>query len=97
MEDEKKRSKPVNNPVNNLEIPEAYRCPITLKVMRDPVTAVDGHTYERTAIEEWFRNSKLSPKTGLALDSLELKPNYALRESIDAFKTLQAKFTTQET
>jgi SUMO ligase MMS21 Smc5/6 complex component len=29
-------------------------CPITLKIMEDPVIAADGHTYERSAIQEWI-------------------------------------------
>ena len=32
--------------------------------MQDPVLAEDGHTYERTVIENWFaRGNKTSPKT----------------------------------
>jgi SUMO ligase MMS21 Smc5/6 complex component len=29
-------------------------CPITLKIIEDPVTAADDHTYERSAIQEWI-------------------------------------------
>lgn len=32
-----------------------YLCPITTEVMDDPVIAADGYTYERSAIEEWFK------------------------------------------
>lgn len=32
-----------------------YLCPITTEVMEDPVIAGDGYTYERTAIEQWFK------------------------------------------
>lgn len=82
---------------DDLEIPEVYVCPITLKAMKDPVSTVDGQTYERSAIEEWFSQGKMiSPKTGLELSSLEIKPNYALRESIEEFISLQTKFTEQE-
>ena len=31
-------------------VPDEFICPITLKVMKDPVTASDGFTYEREAI-----------------------------------------------
>ena len=31
------------------------RCPITLQLPFDPVTAQDGKIYERTAILEWFK------------------------------------------
>jgi hypothetical protein len=29
-------------------------CPISLKLMTDPVVADDGHTYQRDAIEAWI-------------------------------------------
>jgi TPR repeat protein len=35
-----------------------YRCPITQELPVDPVTAQDGHTYERTAIEDWLERAK---------------------------------------
>ena len=29
------------------EYPESFRCPLSRSLMRDPVTAADGHSYER--------------------------------------------------
>jgi len=49
------------------------------------VTTVDGHTYDRVAIERWFASHARSPLTGLTLSSKELKPNTALKEQIAAF------------
>jgi len=37
------------------------KCPITLELMVDPVTAEDGYTYERTAIETWLKRHPSSP------------------------------------
>ena len=34
------------------------RCPISLEVMRDPVIAADGHSYERASIEQWLRTRR---------------------------------------
>lgn len=34
---------------------EELSCPISLKLMTDPVVADDGHTYQRHAIEAWIR------------------------------------------
>jgi hypothetical protein len=45
------------------------RCPISLELMQDPVIALDGHTYEREAIEKWFECSNSSPLTNEKLDS----------------------------
>ena len=50
--------------------------------MTDPVVTVDGHSFERAAIEEWFRRRVSNPLTGLPLDSATLTPNHTLRGSI---------------
>ena len=41
--------------------PDALCCPISMEIMRDPVIAADGHTYERVEIESWFANNRTSP------------------------------------
>ena len=33
-------------------------CPILQQIMIDPVNTIEGQTYERSAIEEWFRTNK---------------------------------------
>ena len=42
--------------------PDALCCPISMEIMRDPVIAADGHTYERAEIESWFANNRTSPR-----------------------------------
>lgn len=37
-----------------------FMCPIALSLPVDPVTAEDGHVYERSAIEQWFSLGKQS-------------------------------------
>jgi hypothetical protein len=59
-------------------------CPITREVMEDPVVCVDGHTYERYAIQRWLASSLTSPNTGARLRSAELTPNHALRKAVRA-------------
>ena len=67
--------------------PDSFYCPITREIMIDPVMTLDGQTYERTAIEKWFRNGKsTSPSTGATLPSLNLIPNIALRKAIEEYK-----------
>ena len=69
-------------------VPDAFCCPITQELMVDPVMVVDGHCYERTAIERWFGQRQArgqpptSPKTGAELASTELTPNHNLRNAI---------------
>ena len=58
------------------------RCPITLEVMRDPVIAGDGHSYEREAIERWLSSHRTSPLTGSVIAHTTLIPNHRLRTLI---------------
>jgi hypothetical protein len=35
---------------SGLPLPASFYCPITAEIMKDPVIATDGNTYERNAI-----------------------------------------------
>uniref|UniRef100_A0A0A9WSG0 WD repeat, SAM and U-box domain-containing protein 1 n=2 Tax=Lygus hesperus TaxID=30085 RepID=A0A0A9WSG0_LYGHE len=66
-----------------VEPPHEFLCPITHQLMRDPVVAADGGSYERSAIESWFATGRTtSPMTNEILDSTKLEPNTSLRQSI---------------
>ena len=56
------------------DAPEDFFCPISQELMRDPVTTSDGHTYERSAIEDCLG--------GACLANTNLTPNIALRKAI---------------
>ena len=65
------------------EYPTEMDCPITQSLMLDPVTASDGHTYERSAIQYWFDTGhNRSPVTNETVPSQSLYSNYALRKII---------------
>ncbi|GLI58601.1 hypothetical protein VaNZ11_000329 [Volvox africanus] len=67
-----------------LELPGDYRCPITLRVMSDPVKLVEsGHSFERAAIERHLATSCTNPLTLLPLSSKSVVPDIALRNAID--------------
>ena len=66
-------------------IPDGFICPITQDVMKDPVMLMDGHSYERKAIEDWLKRSSRSPMTNQSLPNTTLKENYALKSSIESF------------
>ena len=68
-----------------MEVPDEYICPITAEIMTDPVSTLDGFTYERAAITEWLRTKDTSPKTGATLESKILIPNYLVRGMIRSF------------
>lgn len=62
-----------------------FMCPIRLEVMKDPVIASDGHTYEMEAINRWLSSGHvISPVTGGALLHRNLTRNHALRKLIEA-------------
>lgn len=57
--------------------------------METPVVAADGYTYEKAAIEEWFRSQgrpARSPMTNLPLRDIVLLPNRALAAAIRAYR-----------
>lgn len=86
------RSKAVNTQQpkkKQSDFPEEFYCPISSELMSDPVIAVDGHTYERKFIEEWFKNHNRSPMTNLPLQTKNLLPNLALKKMINDAKQKQ--------
>ncbi|CAL5386857.1 unnamed protein product [Camellia sinensis] len=67
----------------SLVIPDDFRCPISLELMRDPVIVSTGQTYERSCIEKWLgAGHGTCPKTQQTLTSNALTPNYVLRSLI---------------
>lgn len=70
-------------------IPPEFVCPITHALMTDPVVAADGNSYERLAIEAWFRRGRpSSPLTNELLPHTSLIPNNSLKKVI---RDLQAR------
>ncbi|RUS71943.1 hypothetical protein EGW08_020286 [Elysia chlorotica] len=72
------RSEPVHTP-------DEFLCPITQELMRDPVIAADGYTYDRPAIVSWMQREQRSPLTNLELSSTQLTPNRTLKMMIHKF------------
>ncbi|KAJ4754106.1 U-box domain-containing protein 10 [Rhynchospora pubera] len=68
---------------DTITIPEDFRCPISLELMRDPVIVSTGQTYERAFIQRWIDNgNRTCPKTQQKLQNTTLTPNYVLRSLI---------------
>lgn len=63
-------------------LPPEFVCPITQEKMKDPVVATDGHSYERSAIEQVMRTTRKSPLTREPLSS-GLVPNRNLKARIE--------------
>ncbi|KAK9106739.1 hypothetical protein Syun_022750 [Stephania yunnanensis] len=71
-----------------LSIPAHFRCPISLDLMKDPVTLSTGITYDRESIEAWIdAGNRTCPVTNQLLRSSstgqdELIPNHTIRRMI---------------
>ena len=62
---------------------KGFVCPISCKLMKDPVIAADGHSYEKESIELFLKNALISPITKSPFAHTHLTPNHALKKSID--------------
>ncbi|CAN0909779.1 U-box domain-containing protein 1 [Linum grandiflorum] len=64
-------------------IPDEFKCPISLDLMRDPVIVASGHTYDRSSIAQWINSGHHTcPKSGQRLIHMALIPNYALKSLV---------------
>jgi hypothetical protein len=77
----------LSNSCNDLQveiaIPTHFRCPVTLDLMKDPVTLSTGITYDRDSIEKWIESgNKTCPVTKTELTSFDIVPNHSLRRMI---------------
>ncbi|XP_056888886.1 WD repeat, SAM and U-box domain-containing protein 1-like [Takifugu flavidus] len=70
--------------------PDEFLCPITREMMKDPVIAADGYSYERDSIESWLRGkNRSSPMTNLPLQTTILTPNRSLKMAMSRWKSSQ--------
>ncbi|XP_073146836.1 E3 ubiquitin-protein ligase PUB24 [Henckelia pumila] len=86
--------------MEEIEIPQYFICPISLQIMRDPVTTVTGITYDRENIQKWLATataeddscSAVCPVTKQPLPGgSDLTPNHILRRLIQAWCIANAK------
>ena len=79
--------------MEEIDIPSYFICPISLQIMKDPVTAITGITYDRESIEQWLLTADdvvcPATKQPLPRDS-DLTPNHTLRRLIQAWCTANA-------
>ncbi|KAM0065479.1 putative U box domain, armadillo-like helical, Zinc finger, RING/FYVE/PHD-type [Helianthus debilis subsp. tardiflorus] len=79
---------------NEVEVPHFFLCPISLEIMKDPVTLSTGITYDRVNIENWLfsRKNNVCPVTKQVVVDIEPTPNHTLRRLIQSWCTLNASF-----
>lgn len=60
--------------------PTEFQCPISTRLMYDPVIIASGKTYERVWIEKWISEGhETCPMTNIRLENLSLTPNVAMK------------------
>ncbi|KAG9443936.1 hypothetical protein H6P81_015276 [Aristolochia fimbriata] len=70
-------------PATDLAIPTHFRCPISLDLMKDPVTLCTGITYDRQSIETWLDSGNVTcPVTNQVLKTFDQIPNHTIRRMI---------------
>ncbi|CAF1545946.1 unnamed protein product [Rotaria sp. Silwood1] len=75
--------KPLQQPID--AILSFLTCSLTQAIVKDPVVAADGFTYERTAIEKWLQSNDRSPMTNEKLAHINLNPNLIVKRILDSF------------
>ncbi|XP_058730708.1 U-box domain-containing protein 26-like [Vicia villosa] len=79
-----------------IQIPYHFRCPISLELMRDPVTVSTGQTYDRNSIESWVNTGNTTcPVTRVNLTDFTFIPNHTLRRLIQEWCVANRAFGVQ--
>jgi hypothetical protein len=79
--------------MEEVDVPSYFLCPISLELMKDPVTVSTGITYDRESIEKWLfsgKNNTCPVTKQVITDSDFLIPNVTLRRLIQSWCTLNA-------
>ncbi|WCJ35748.1 U-box domain-containing protein 21 [Euphorbia peplus] len=64
-------------------IPDHFICPISLDLMKDPVTLSSGITCDRESLEAWLEDGNVTcPVTDQVLTSFDQIPNHSLQKLI---------------
>ncbi|TMW88886.1 hypothetical protein EJD97_017955 [Solanum chilense] len=63
--------------------PDEFKCPLSLRLMYEPVVIASGRTYERFQILKWFaEGNDTCPTTRRKLANLSLTPNHSMKDLI---------------
>jgi hypothetical protein len=97
----------VHNPLaeeEENECPPSFLCPITQEIMKEPVLVVESgmvvlvvefflifQTYEKQAIETWFKASSLDPMTSQQLSSTQFVLVLSLKNAISEWRDIRER------
>ncbi|KAG6721664.1 hypothetical protein I3843_03G123500 [Carya illinoinensis] len=81
-----------------ITVPSFFRCPISLDVMKSPVSLCTGVTYDRSSIQRWLDNgNNTCPATMQVLHSKEFVPNRTLQRLIQIWSDSVSNSKTDST
>eukprot|EP01083_Nonionella_stella_P111302 326425_1 len=69
-------------------VPSKFICPLTKRIMKNPVMAFDGNTYEHEAIEKYLKQHGKSPVTNEKAYTLNLYSHRQLQKEIQSYSSL---------
>merc|ERR1712228_5698 len=78
-------------PWKDEDIPNEFKCPISLEIMSEPVICSDGFWYQRDCILDWLQNHNRSPMTNLELQNVSVTRDHMLEKKIKEWIRLQWK------
>lgn len=70
-------------------LPPSYVCPLTRRVMEDPVMDLCAHNFDRAAICEWLEQHDCCPISRKPTELTDLVTNHCLAERIERWKWRQ--------
>merc|ERR1719240_1935305 len=78
---------PPESPAAAVEEPDTLTCPISLMLFRDPVITFGGRTYDRDALEEFWkrRGEPIEPLSNSRLPDRTVITNYDMRAQVETF------------
>merc|ERR1712060_624864 len=71
-DDDEEEEKEEFVPWQDSDIPNEFKCPISLEIMSEPVICSDGFWYQRDCILDWLQNHNRSPMTNLELQNVSV-------------------------
>ena len=94
--EESKEAQPEKSDVvGDVEI-EAFTCPITCEMIKEPATTVYGHLFEHGAILDWVERMGKCPVTNQPLTKEQIFKQYNVKGAIDEMTKMQQKLDEQQ-
>ena len=65
--------------------PEQYKCSICYELFKLPRTTIEGHTYCKECISEWFSRENTDPNTNKIIENKQIFPHHLFENNLNQF------------